>query len=273
MKDLLKIELTKTVFYPTFWAILLLHTIFFFAIIILGSKLNINIHGVQIFRLFSANYIWGTIAWIASWFNLLLAILIIVLIGNELQYNTLRRQVLDGLTRNKILLAKVSLIFALSLYVVFIVILTGIAVGVTSGEPWQGNFLHGFKYVLILGIQSFAYMALAMLFVMVFRNIALTIVTFLLYFIMIEPIIRFFFPPEIDSLFPMSIISNLTPMPDFMGMLTEEFTKANAIQYSSNIELKSIPESTSFGISIPVCLFYIGLFIASSFFILKKRDL
>lgn len=163
MKNLLKIEFTKTIYYPTFWAILLLHAFFFFAIIALGANLNINIQGVQIFKLFASTYIWGTTAWIASWFNLLLAIMLIVLVGNELQYNTFRRQILDGLNRNQIIIGKLILIASLSIYVILLVTLTGFTVGLTSGEPWQNGYFHGFRYVLVLGVQSLAYMSLAML--------------------------------------------------------------------------------------------------------------
>lgn len=273
MKNLLKIEFTKTIYYPTFWAILLLHAFFFFAIIALGANLNINIQGVQIFKLFASTYIWGTTAWIASWFNLLLAIMLIVLVGNELQYNTFRRQILDGLNRNQIIIGKLILIASLSIYVILLVTLTGFTVGLTSGEPWQNGYFHGFRYVLVLGVQSLAYMSLAMLLVLLFKNIALAIITYLLYFIMIEPIIRIFFPDNIDVFFPMKLISNLTPMPDFVGMLTEEFAQIQNVDPNSVQQLQSIPDGIPVSLSVPVCLVYIAIFVVASRLILKYRDL
>jgi len=273
MKNLLKIELIKTAYYPTFWAILLLHTFFFFTVIALGANLNINIQGVQVFKLFASNYIWGTTAWIASWFNLLLAIMLIVLAGNELQYNTFRRQILDGLSRNQIILGKLVLVASLSVYVILLVTLTGFTVGLTSGEPWVNGYFHGFRYVLVLGVQSLAYMTLAMLLVLIFRNIALAIITYLLYFIMIEPIIRIFFPTHIDVFFPMKLISNLTPMPDFMGMLSEEFSSMQGVHPNSVQQIQSIPDGIPISLSVPVCLVYIVIFIFSSRLILKFRDL
>ena len=273
MKNLLKIEFIKTIYYPTFWAILLLHTFFFITIIALGANLSLDIQGVQVFKLFASNYIWGTTAWIASWFNLLLAIMLIVLTGNELQYNTFRRQILDGLTRNQIIFGKLVLIASLSVYVILLVTLTGFTVGLTSGAPSLNSFFHGFHYVLVLGVQSLAYMTLAMLLVLIFRNVALSIITYLLYFIMIEPIIRIFFPANIDVFFPMKLISNLTPMPDFMGMLTEEFSNIQGVDPNSVQQLQSIPDGIPVSLSVPVCIVYIAVFIASSRLILKYRDL
>jgi hypothetical protein len=273
MKNVLRIEFIKTIHLPSFWAILLLHSFFFFAVVALGANFNINIQGVQVFRLFTSDFIWGTMAWIASWFNLLLAIMLIVLTGNELQYNTFRRQLLDGLNRNQLIVGKLVLIFVLSIYVVLLVTLTGLTVGLTSGESWVGGYFQGFKYVLVLWVQSFAYMALAMMLVMIFKNIAITIVTYLLYFIMIEPIIRVFFSSTVDVFFPMKLISNLTPAPNVMGMLSSQISNIQGIDPNSVQQLQSIPDGISIALSVPVCLAYIVVFVVVSRLILKYRDL
>ncbi len=272
MKNLFRIELIKTIYYPTFWAILLLHSLFFVIIIALGANLDINIQGVQVFKLFAPNYIWGTTAWIASWFNLLLAIMIIVLTGNEIQYNTFRRQLLDGLNRNHLIIGKFALIAGLSLYVIFLVSVTGFIISLNSGEPSINGFFYGFKFVLILGVQSLAYMSLAMLTAIVFRNIALSIIVFLLYFIMIEPFIRIFFASNIDVYFPVKLISNLTPMPDFMGMISSELSAMQAVDPNSIAQLQSVPDGLSLGISVPLCLIYIVVFVSVSRILLKVRD-
>lgn len=273
MKNLLRIELLKIINYPTFWAILLLHAMFYVIVVALGANLEINVQGVQLFRLFTGEYIWGTMAWIASWFNLLLAILVIVLVGNELLYNTFRRQLLDGLTRNQLILSKILVIAALSLFVVILVTISGFIVSSTFSDNWQGSFWHGFKFVLVLGVQAFAYMALAMLVVSIFRNMALSIVMFLLYFIMIEPFIRLFFSSNIDVFFPMKLISNLTPMPDFMGMLTSDLSNIQGVDPDSVSQLQSISEGLSLGTSVSVCIVYIAVFLVASRLLLKYREL
>lgn len=273
MKNLLRIELLKIINYPTFWAILLLHAMFYFVVVALGANLNINVQGIQLFRFFSGEYIWGTIAWIASWFNLLLAILIIVLVGNELLYNTFRRQLLDGLTRNQLVFSKTIVVVLLSVFVILLVTISGIIVKATYSDAWQGSFFYGFKYVFVLGVQSFAYMSLAMLVILLFRNIALSIIVYLLYFILMEPFLRLFFESNIDVFFPMKLISNLTPMPDFMGMLTSDLSNIQGVDPSSVTQLQSIPEGLSLGVSVSVCVVYIVIFLVSSRLLLKFRDL
>ncbi len=273
MKNVFKIEILKTLGYPIFWAILLLHAFFYILVVILGANIDINIQGVHIFRLFSSTYMWGTMAWIASWFNLLLAIMTIVLTSNELLYNTFRRQLLDGLNRNQLVLGKLMLVACLSIYVILLVTISGIIVGSTNSDPWGGQYLHGYRFVLVLGVQSLAYMSLAMLFGLIFRNTALSIVMYLLYFIIIEPFVRLFFSSSIDSFFPMKIISNLTPMPDFMGMLASDLSNIQAVDPNTLAQLQSVPDGISTNIAVPVCIAYTLLFLFSSSVLLKSRDL
>ncbi|MGE0079518.1 MAG: ABC transporter permease [Bacteroidales bacterium] len=276
MKNLFKVEAIKAINYPTFWAILLLHALFYVLVVTLGANIDLNIQGINVFRLFSSNYMWGTMAWIASWFNLLLAILVIVLTGNELTYNTFRRQLLDGLNRDHLIVGKLITIASLSLYVVLLVAISGLIVGLTNTEPEpvQVQFFHGFQYVLILGIQSLAYMALAVFIALLFRNMALSIVMYLLYFILIEPFIRLFFSSNIDSFFPIKIISNLTPTPDFLGMLGVNLADIQAMDPNSTYQIQhSATEGISLPISIAVCGGYIVLFLVASRLIVKYRDL
>lgn len=270
MNKLFKVEVIKTIGYPTFWAILLLHALFYVLVIALGAKLNLNIQGVEVFRLFSYDHIWGTMAWIASWFNLLLAILIIVLTGNELMYKTYRRQLLDGLTRGQLIFGKLMLIACLSVYVVLLVTISGFMLGSAVGT-WQDSYSVGFQYVFVLGLQSIAYMTFAMLTVFVFRNVGLSVVIYLLYFILVEPFIRLFFTSNVDKFFPIKIISNLTPMPDFMAMLAANFS-GQGMDTNSAYQIQSVPNGISMDISVPVCVVYIVMFVVVSGLLVKYRD-
>ncbi|MCB8963747.1 MAG: hypothetical protein H6536_01735 [Bacteroidales bacterium] len=273
MKSVLKIEMLKTLGYPIFWAIILLHASFFVLVVLMGANLHINIQEVHIFRLFSSNYMWGTIAWIASWFNLLLAILIIVLTSNELTYNTFRKQILDGLNRNQLITGKLAVIGSLTAYVIIIVTITGFTVSLTSSEPWAGSYLNGYKYVMVLGIQSIAYMSLAFLAGLLFRNTALAIVAYLLYFIIAEPFIRLLIPSGVDSFFPVKIISNLTPAPDFLGILASDLSNVQGIDPNTTQQLQTAHDGMALSASLPVCAGYIILFVVLSGLLLKLRDL
>ncbi|HPF92952.1 MAG TPA: hypothetical protein PLV65_03400, partial [Tenuifilaceae bacterium] len=116
VKKLLAIEGRKTLFYPTFRTIIGLHALLFLIVALVASNINLNIEGIRIDKVFQFPHLWNTLAWIASWFNLLLGILAIMLTCNEFQFRTFRKQLIDGLTRNELIIAKLFVITSLAAY-------------------------------------------------------------------------------------------------------------------------------------------------------------
>ena len=83
MKSIILNEYTKIWSYRAFRVIILLHFILFFLVVLVTSRLDITIPGFSTDYLYQFPNIWEFFPWVASWFNLLLAILIIVVTGNE----------------------------------------------------------------------------------------------------------------------------------------------------------------------------------------------
>jgi len=273
MKSIIKIELIKTWGFPGFRTIIVLHTILFLFVISIGAQLNFNIQGLRVDKLFAFPYVWSTFSWIGSWFNLLLGIIAIILVGNEHQFRTFRKQVIDGLSRKQILHGKMVVIAVLALYALVLVMLTGLIFGIIYSENISiSSIFEKTPFVLVLFIQSFAYMMLGMLFAFIFKSNALSIVTFILFFFPIEPILRVFFPSMIDQFFPIKIISNLTPMPDFVGVTTSDLIQINGSSAANLQNLGLAAESLSVGVSTFVCIVYIGLFYIASRLIVEQRN-
>ena len=272
MKHILRTEWIKTKGFSTFWTLLGLHSILFIVFVLIVSQLNIQLQGVTIARFFAPEHLWQTTAWLASWFNLILAIIIAVLTGNELSFSTFRKMIVEGYSRFELMLGKLFLSAALSVYVFIIVTITGIAVGYFSGA-WTTlpTFIH-FKYTLIIAIQALAYMVLAITFVMIFRSTALSIILYLLYFALIEPIIRFFFNSPWDSYFPVKIISNLTPMPNFLGIIAEDLQQLQSIDPNTLVQVQNAPTGITLLPSVLIAIAYTLIFIGVSTLIFKHRD-
>lgn len=273
MKNIIKLEFIKTLGYPAFRTIIILHAILFLMVVSIGSQIELSIQGLRIDKLFSFPYVWGTFSWIGSWFNLLLGIIAIMLVGNEHQFRTFRKQIIDGISRKHLLTAKMSIVVVLSAYAMLLVMLSGLIFGmIYTDHITFSSVFEKFYLVLILFVQSFAYMMLGMLFAFIFKNNALSIVTFILFFFPIEPILRAFFPSSIDMFFPIKIISNLTPMPDFVSITTSDLIQINGASPASIYKMGILPESLSVGIATLVCIVYIGIFYTASRMIIKQRN-
>lgn len=270
MLQVFKAELIKTFGYATFWVLLALHAILFLLVLMVANNATLNLNGVETNILLSKPYTWGTVAWLASWFNLILALLFITLTGNDFLFGTFRRGLLDGFSRNQLFVAKLLLSILIALYVVTIItLLTLLATPVLNS--WQ-NLFTGYVYIPVLFIQILGYFSIALLIIVLTRNIALTIIVYLLYFALIEPIIRLFLPDSAAQFLPVKIISNLTPMPDFLGIMAKQFSANNQLAPGTLNTLDSINNCTSLTQNIGITIVYIAFFTLLSYFLFKRKD-
>jgi len=106
-------------------------------------------------------------------------------------------------------------------------------------NSWDYLFT-GYGYILVLFIQMLGYFSIALLIIVLTRNIALTIVIYLLYFAIIEPMLRLFLPDAASQLMPVKVISNLTPMPDFLGIMAKQFNINNQLDTSTMNAIETI---------------------------------
>lgn len=273
MKKILKLEFIKTLGYPGFKTIIILHAALFLLVVTIGSQVNLNFQGVRLDKLVSFPYVWATLSWVGSWFNLLLGILAIILVGNEYQFRTFRKQIVEGVSRNQMLYAKMAIMAMLALYALLLVLLTSFVLGFFfSDSITLSGIFEKFPFVLVLFVQSFAYMMLGMLFAFIFKSNAISIVTFILFFFPGEPILRAFFPSSVDRFFPIKIISNLTPMPDFLDITTRDMIQINGKSPASLQSMGLLPETLSVGASTLVCLAYIVIFYFAIKLIVERRN-
>ena len=273
MKKLLDIEIIKTLGYPAFKAVIGIHAVLFLIVAVFASGINIDFQGITLDKLFQFPHVWSMFAWISSWFNLLLGIVAIILITNELQFRTFRKHLIDGLTRNELLYGKLMVFFFVALYTMLLVFVTGLIIGAVKSTSFSFvDFVDGLPILPVLFFQSLAYMLLAMLFAFIFRGTALSIVSFILFFFPVEPMVRWFFPAPADQFFPIKIISNLTPMPDFFGITLGDVIKiqggTSADAYSMGIMDKPLPLIATVAIAVGYSL----IFILVSQFIVKRRN-
>ena len=129
MRSVIQNEISKALWYKPFRVIIILHFILFFLVVLVTSRLNITVPGFSTDYLYQFPNIWEFFPWIASWFNLLLAILIIVMTGNEYAFRTFRQHVIDGLSRYELLAGKGFSILIIGIYSTLMVLLFSLIFG------------------------------------------------------------------------------------------------------------------------------------------------
>jgi len=274
MRSIILNEITKTWSYKTFRIIILLHFILFFLVVLVTSRLNITVPGISTDNLYHFPNIWEFFPWIASWFNLLLAILIIVMTGNEYTFRTFRQHVVDGFSRSDLLRGKAFMILMIAIYSFLMVLLFSLIFGfIFSSDYSDGAFLSKSYILLVYFVQAVAYMSAGFLLAIVFKNTALAIILFFLYRLIIEPVIRLFFPTQMRQYFPIKVISNLTPTPEFLSISSMNQEGGNGPDSLSFREMGLLAEDLPVYLNLLLATAYIGIFIGLAYLLLKRRNL
>lgn len=277
MRQLLHIEWIKQSNFGAFKVLLILHFSLF--CLMMGVLSFADFNGMEIGKvMLSFPNSWSVTTWIASWFNFLLGIIGIIIVGNEFSYLTFRQQVLIGQSRSRILHGKLLVMLILSIYGFLLTFSSSAITGLVFTTDWDMVNLWDSSYlILIYLLQTISYMVFGMFIALLFRNNALSICMFLLYGIIIEPLIRVFLPYSVSAFFPMKVISNLTPMPKFLDMFSEmagvSVQGGGSFSNTFSSQLPQIQSNLSEGTLIIVAILYIGLFYALSQYFVRSRNL
>jgi ABC-2 type transport system permease protein len=255
--NLLRTEFRKIFPYRTFWIILAVYVLLLLLILYTSSSIQINNKALGD-ETFQFPGLWMRLTYVAHFFNLLLGILVIVLITDEYSFRTIRQQVIDGLSRAEVVLAKFYVVLTLAVFSTVFILVLGLYFGLvySSDKSLQAMFSQ-IDYLPYYFVQAVAYMALAMLFAFIVRKSGLAIIAFIAYTKIVEPVIHFNLPDHIDKYFPMKALDSLTPMPgqDLFGQLTSPIEQLSPA-------MATVPS-----------LLYVGLFLLLTYAVLKMRDL
>jgi ABC-2 type transport system permease protein len=274
MKSIILNEFTKIWSYRAFRVIILLHFLLFFLVVLVTSRLDITIPGFSTDYLYQFPNIWEFFPWVASWFNLLLAILIVVMTGNEYTFRTFRQHVIDGFSRSDLLTGKAFLILAIAIYSMLMVLFFSLLFGfIFTRDLTAASFVKRTYILLVYFVQAVAYMSAGFLLAIVFRNTALAIILFILYRLIIEPVFRLFFPQEARLYFPMKVISNLTPMPEFLSIASGNEQDPADMDALNFREMGLMAEDLPVYLNLMLAIGYTALFIFLAWLLLRRRNL
>jgi len=276
MKRLIQIELSKILPYSTFWVLSGIAFGFYLFFLFLGTQININFEEIDIYVYLRFPTVWQTIAYYSSWYNLLLALLIIILVGNEFNFKTFRQNVIDGLSRTELFISKLGIIVLFALIAFTLAFLAALIVGfMYTKEPSAVLVFSNIQYIFLYFIQAVGILSIAFFISVLLKNIAASIVIFIGVYIF-ELIARAFFAIAsigLGQYLPFNVFSNLCDAPSLNKMITnplikESLENSNQISFTSN----PVAEMNS-ELNIVLALLYLVLFFYFSYRILTKRDL
>jgi ABC-2 type transport system permease protein len=208
-------------------------------------------------------HIWNFSTFAASFFNLLMGIVVVIIVCNEYNFRTLKQNVIDGLSKKKVILSKFLVVFILATFVAIYTGLIALIFGFINSSNY--NAFQDIQYISIYYLQALGYFSFAFFFAILVRKPALSIVFFIVSFIVewiIGVILTIAISEKIYLYFPLNVFSKLTPNP-----LTMEFNKI-AVKKGGQVA-SELAMSTN----IILSFFYLSIFFLIAYQALKRRDL
>lgn len=200
---------------------------------------------------FPSSYHFAT--YISSWFNLMVGVILIVFTCNELKYKTQRQNVIDGLSKRDVIMSKFYVVFLFSAAITLYTFLIGFVIGVINSG--FSSMFDGIEHIGVYFVSTLGYFTFAFFFANLVKSPALAIIFYILS-TFLEGIIGFIAVQKYVQFFPLSTFSDLVTFP--LSILPEP---------PPDPHIWSTPERTA------LALVYIAIFVAISYFVIKKRDI
>lgn len=272
MIRLLKVEWLKLRHYRPFWIMVGMYALcvtlvcssvmFFFAYI--KSK-GADFDGVDPTMIPFYDYpdVWQNLTYLAGFFKVILAFIVVISIANENTYRTLRQNIIDGLSFGDFLKSKLAFIFALSLGSAVLVWLIGLVTASFYSHVQGLDYMfQSTSFLLAYFLAIMTYLTFAMMLTLLIPKAGLVIVGLFMYTLVFEPILATFIQyyegtwewlRPWPKYFPIMSVYYLIPVP---------FPRYVFMEIQDYVSLKE---------TLIVCgwlFFNIGF----SYFLLKKKD-
>lgn len=240
MKQLLQIEWLKIKKYAAFWWMLGIITFTYPAINLLFHNVYENITSRKDMAGNAARFLlgnpfafpdaWHSVAYFSSWFLLVPAILIIMLITNEYQYKTHRQNIIDGWTRDQFITAKLLDVLIVAVIVTIMYTLVAAFLGFYySDTVGQHRWSEELYFIPLFLLMTFAQLTIAFFTGYIIKKAFIALGIFFFYMLVIENILKAYFSYKnipIGSYLPFEISNKLIPRPNFLGKIDEASNQA-----------------------------------------------
>lgn len=230
--------------------------------------------------IFNFPYIWHFNTYVAAFFKIFLAIVIVSMMANEYTYGTLKQNLIDGLSKKEFVLSKFLVVGTFAIASTLFIFILSLLLGYSfSSYNETAIVFSDLEYLLAFLVKLLGFFSFCLFLGILVKRSAFAL-GFLFVWFVIEKvsygIIKFGildgnsknedFADKLFDFFPLEAMSNL---------ITEPFTRLNAVK---TIETTIGGEQVlrDYGIhfsQISIVLVWTIIFILTSYYIVKKRDL
>ncbi len=278
MKRLLQIEFQK-LWLNKLSRFLILAYFFLLTSIALVAAIKFDIGPIKFHLaeqgIFNFPYIWHFNTFMASWFKLFLAIIIISMVANEFSNRTLKQNLIDGLSKKEFVYSKFLMVIVFSAISTLFVFIISLILGlVYSNYTEFGIIFSDLEFILAYFIKHIGFFSFCLFIGMLIKRSAFAL-GFLVIWNFIEWIIYglLFWKTGKESTIPDTILS-FFPFRSMSNLINEPISRLSAVKAVAN----QVGENLNYDYAvhwyeIAIVLAWTFLFIFGSYKLLLKRDL
>ncbi len=283
MKRLLSIEFQKIWKNKASRVLLLTYFILLSFIALIASiKFSIGTFEIRIADqgIFNFPYIWHFNTYVAAFFKIFLAIVIVSMMANEYTYGTLKQNLIDGLSKKEFILSKFLVVGSFAVASTIFVFIMSLILGYSFSSYNELSIVFSdLEYLLAFFIKLFAFFSFCLFLGILVKRSAFALGFLFVWFVgenIFYWLVKFVilggddkhknFGDTIIQYFPIEAMSNLVKEP--ITRLSAIKTIENAVGGAQTAKDYSIHFS-----QISIVLVWTFIFILTSYYILKKRDL
>lgn len=283
MKRLLSIEFQKIWKNKASRILLLTYFVLLSFIALIASiKFSIGTFEIRIADqgIFNFPYIWHFNTYVAAFFKIFLAIVIVSMMANEYTYGTLKQNLIDGLSKKEFILSKFLVVASFAVASTVFVFIMSLILGFSFSSYNELSIVFtDLEYLLAFFIKLFAFFSFCLFLGILVKRSAFALGFLFVWFVaenIFYWIVKFVilggddkhknFGDTIIQYFPIEAMSNLVKEP--ITRLSAIKTIENAVGGAQTAKDYSIHFS-----QISIVLVWTFIFILTSYYILKKRDL
>jgi len=272
MKKLMRIEQIKILNYIPFQILLGLYVLAIVLGLVIYPLIDRQIPMISLSDVFRFPDVWPFMTWITEPYNILLALIVIMITTNEFSNHTFKTQVIFGLGRRELVTQKLTLIFLLAILATILIGVTTLLLGLTHSYKITFKIaLENIWMLLPYFLSSFTLMTIGFFFALVIKNTALSILAFLGFRTFLEPILFMIFREhEFKWYFPMRANTRLTPLPDLIEIFQRKMDSPEPVDPAS---IEILPKGLPLWANVLVVLGYLAVVIFFSYRIMDRKRL
>lgn len=283
MKRLLSIEFQKIWKNKASRVLLLTYFVLLSFIALIASiKFSIGTFEIRIADqgIFNFPYIWHFNTYVAAFFKIFLAIVIVSMMANEYTYGTLKQNLIDGLSKKEFILSKFLVVATFAVASTLFIFLMSLILGYSFSSYNEIEIVFSdLEYLLAFLVKLTAFFSFCLFLGILVKRSAFALGFLFIWFIgenIFYWLVKFVilggddktknFGDTMIRYFPMNSMGNL---------IKEPFTRLSAIKtIETTIGGAKVAKDYSVHFSeISIALVWAFIFIFTSYYILKKRDL